>query len=49
MKSVYGNPDYAQVQARLLRELERLKKDYEVPAIVYRSHKEIQAQKKKGR
>jgi arylsulfatase A-like enzyme len=49
MKSVYGNPDYAKVQAKLLRELERLKKEYEVPAIVYRSYKEIQAQKNKGR
>ena len=45
MKSIYGNPDYAKVQARLFRELERLKKEYEVPAIVYKSHKEIQAQK----
>ena len=48
-KSVYGNPEYAKVQAKLLKELERLKKEYEVPAIVYKSHKEIQAEKKKGR
>jgi arylsulfatase A-like enzyme len=48
MKSVYGNPDYAKVQARLLQELKRLKKEYEVPAMVYQSHKEIQAMKKKG-
>jgi hypothetical protein len=36
------------VQARLLQELKRLKKEYEVPAMVYQSHKEIQAMKKKG-
>ena len=33
----------------MLKELDRLKKEYEVPAIVYKSHKEIQADKKKGR
>ena len=49
MKSVYGNPEYSKIQAKLLKELERLKKEYEVPAIVYKSHKEIQAEKKKGR
>ena len=49
MKSVYGNPEYSKIQGRLLKELERLKKQYEVPAIVYKSHKEIQAEKKKGR
>ena len=48
-KSVYGIPEYAKVQAKLLKELERLKKEYEVPAIVYKSRQEIQAEKKKGR
>ena len=48
MKSVYGKPDYVKVQARLLQELKRLKKEYEVPAMVYKSHEEIQAEKKKG-
>ena len=48
-KSVYGNPEYAKVQAKLLKELERLKKEYEVPTIVYKSRQEIQAEKKKGR
>jgi hypothetical protein len=47
MKSVYGTPEYAGVQAKLVKELGRLKKQYEVPAIVYKSHKEIQAAKKK--
>ena len=49
MKSVYGTPEYAKVQASLVKELERLKKQYEVPAFVYKSSKEIQAQKKKVR
>jgi arylsulfatase A-like enzyme len=48
MKSVYGDPDHAKVQARLLKELERLKKEYEVPEIVYKSHKEIQGAKRKS-
>ena len=48
MKSVYGNPDYAKVQARLLQELKRLKKEYVVPAMVYKSYNEFQAVKKKG-
>ena len=36
MKSVYGNPAYAKVQDELLRELERLKQKYKVPAHAYR-------------
>ena len=46
MKSVYGNPEYAEVQSKLVKELNRLKKQYEVPAIVYKSNKEIQASKR---
>tara|TARA_B100000989_G_scaffold74834_1_gene52882 strand:- start:11958 stop:13547 length:1590 start_codon:yes stop_codon:yes gene_type:complete len=48
MNSVYGKPEYAKVKSKLLQELKRLKKEYEVPAIVYESHKEIQAEKNKG-
>ena len=47
MKSVYGNPEYSKVQTRLLKELDRLKKEYAVPPFVYKSHKEIQAIKSK--
>ena len=39
MTSVYGNPEYSKIQARLINELNRLKKEYEVPAIVYKSNK----------
>ena len=47
--SVYGNPEYSKVQAKLLKELDLLKKEYEVPAFVYKSQREIKAEKKKKR
>ena len=49
MTSVYGNPEYSKVQAKLLKELDLLKKEYEVPAFVYKSQQEIKAEKKKKR
>ena len=45
--SVYGNPEYSKVQAKLLKELDLLKKEYEVPAFVYKSQQEIKAEKSK--
>ena len=45
--SVYGNPEYSKAQAKLLKELDLLKKEYEVPAFVYKSQQEIKAEKSK--
>ena len=39
LKSVYDQPEYAKIQGRMRRELDRLRKEYEVPTSVYQALK----------
>ena len=43
LKSVYNQTEYLKVQKRMTSELNRLRKEYEVPNLVYKPWKEIQA------
>ena len=48
MTSVYGNPEYSKVQAKLLKELERLKKEYEVPALFTKATRKSKRRNRKA-
>ena len=43
LKSVWNQPKYEKIQKRMVEELKRLRKEYQVPPVVYKSWKEIQA------